>query len=83
MFYCGLRSGEAVALEVEDFTFFRDGSATVKIRRSKTDQGGVGAVVALAPDGARRVVAWLEVSGIQSGPVFRGVRSRWDGSPVC
>jgi hypothetical protein len=33
-----------VALDVEDFSFFSDGSGRVLIRRSKTDQVGEGSV---------------------------------------
>ncbi len=82
LFYSGLRAGEAIALRVEDVTIYPDGNGTLHIRRSKTDQGGVGATVALPADGVRRVVEWLMVSGIESGPLFRGVRSRWDGTPI-
>jgi hypothetical protein len=44
------RRSELVALDVEDFSFFSDGSGRVLIRRSKTDQVGVGSVAYLSPD---------------------------------
>ena len=82
MFYAGLRAGEAGALRVEDFTFFNYKTAQVKVRRSKTDQGGVGAVLPLPEAAVRRIEAWLVEAQISQGSVFRGVRNQWDGSPA-
>jgi hypothetical protein len=36
------RRGELVALDLENFTFWPDGTGRVLIRRSKTDQAGEG-----------------------------------------
>jgi hypothetical protein len=43
------------------------------IRRSKTDQAGVGASAYLALDALRHLRAWLDAAGIGQGPLFRRV----------
>jgi integrase len=72
------RRSELVALDVADLTFTARGVEVV-IRRSKTDQEGAGRTVAI-PFGAsaetcpvRALRAWLDASGITSGPIFRSV----------
>ncbi len=76
-----LRRSELVALERRDIDVRREG-LVVTVRRSKTDQEGAGRKVDL-PYGShpetcpvRAYVAWLELSGDSSGPVFRHV-DRW------
>ncbi|MXY87617.1 MAG: tyrosine-type recombinase/integrase [Dehalococcoidia bacterium] len=49
MFEGGLRIGETAALTWGDITQEPDGSGRVRIRRSKADQEGKGAVVAISP----------------------------------
>ena len=67
------RRSELVALNVEDLEFCDDG-VRVKIRKSKTDQEGLGATIAITrgsnacPVEATR--QWLKVSGISVGPLF-------------
>ena len=74
-FYAGLRIGEVVALRVSDILpAGPDGHAQIRVRRSKTDQGGQGAVVPFYVGGARRVAAWIEAAGFTHGPVFRAIR---------
>ena len=72
------RRSELVALDLEDCTFGKDG-LTVTLRRSKTDQDGVGRKIGI-PYGSnpetcpvRTVQAWLEMAGITSGPLFRSI----------
>ena len=67
------RRSELVGLDVEDVAFTREG-LVVTIRRSKTDQEGQGQKVGI-PYGShpstcpvRALQAWLEASGITSGP---------------
>lgn len=70
-----LRRSEVVALDVEDLTFTSEG-LEVRIGRSKADQEGQGVTLGLpySPDPTvcpvRALQAWLQVSGITSGPVF-------------
>ena len=73
------RRSELVALDVADLAW-EDKGLRVTIRRSKTDQEGVGAVVAV-PEGRRltpllHLRAWLAFSGIAEGAVFRPL---WKG----
>jgi integrase len=70
------RRSELVAMDVEDFGFIEDGSGRVIIRRSKTDQAGEGSLAYLSPDTVEYVQAWLKVSGISSGAVFRRLIGR-------
>lgn len=72
------RRSELVGLDVEDSAFGKDG-LTVTLRRSKTDQDGVGRKVGI-PYGSnpetcpvRTVQAWLEGAGITAGPLFRSI----------
>lgn len=68
------RRSELVALDAGDLEPDADGSASILIRRSKTDQAGEGMTRELAPDTLRRVRAWLDAAGITDGPLFRTVR---------
>jgi site-specific recombinase XerD len=70
------RRSELVALEVADLNEAPDG-LRVRIRRSKTDQEGEGAEIAI-PRGYRlrpveAVQAWLAAAEISDGPLFRPV----------
>jgi integrase len=72
------RRSELVGLAVEDCAFGRDG-LTVTLRRSKTDQEGVGRKVGI-PYGSfpatcpvRNVQEWLTQTGITTGPLFRSI----------
>ena len=69
-----LRVGELAALQVEDIEAAEDGSGRLTIRHSKTDQEGAGAVQFIGAPTFRRVRAWMEGAGIESGPLFRRVR---------
>ena len=79
------RRSELVSLNVRDLKFTNDG-LTVTLRRSKTDQEGSGRKVGI-PYGSspetcpvRSLRAWLEASGIESGPVFRPINRLWSDS---
>jgi hypothetical protein len=70
------RRSELVALDVADLEECPEG-LRVTIRRSKTDQEGAGAVVAVCHGSIACPVAavrdWLTGAGIAKGPVFRRV----------
>jgi site-specific recombinase XerD len=73
------RRSEIVGLNVEDLVFIRDGTMTVLLRSSKTDQLGAGQLKGI-PLGkheetcpVRAVRAWLAASGITAGPLFREI----------
>ena len=50
-----------------------DGASTALIRRSKTDQTGVGEVRWLSPQTVAQLRRWLKAARIDAGPVFRPV----------
>ena len=71
---CLLRVGEVVSVRVADITAEADGSGRLTVRRSKTDQLGVGVVLYIGPPTMAALRDWLEVGEIERGPVFRRVR---------
>lgn len=77
-FASALRRGELVAINVEDVRFEREG-IVLSLRRSKTNQEGNDEEVAVlygsdpATCPVRLLQAWLDATGITSGPVFRHV----------
>jgi len=71
------RRSELVAIRVEDVRLVAEG-LVIRLRRGKTDQGGMGRDIAIphmrgncCP--VKAVVAWLAHSGITSGTLFRRV----------
>ncbi|WP_206886403.1 site-specific integrase [Alicyclobacillus mali (ex Roth et al. 2021)] len=77
------RRSELVSLNVEDVQFVREG-LVITLRRSKTDQEGEGRKVGI-PYGSfietcpvRALQAWLNATGIDSGPLFRPVSKAHD-----
>jgi integrase len=73
----GLRRSELAAIDLIDFERVREG-IILTIRRSKTDQDGVGRKIGI-PFGrtiqcpVRALERWLSIARIESGPVFRPV----------
>jgi integrase len=73
----GLRRSELAAINLVDFDRIREG-IILTIRRSKTDQDGVGRKIGI-PFGrtihcpVRALEAWLSIARIEDGPVFRSV----------
>jgi integrase len=72
------RRSELVGLDIEDCSFGSDG-LTVALRRSKTDQDGMGRKVGI-PYGAvpdtcpvRVLQAWIAQAGLGAGPLFRAI----------
>jgi integrase len=70
------RRSELVALDIADLEETDEG-LRVTIRRSKTDQEGQGATIAIVRGGAccpcRALKAWLDAAGIHEGAIFRPV----------
>jgi integrase len=78
------RRSELVGLDVDDISPPRDEGITILLRRSKTDQEGVGRKIGI-PRGKRAATcpvralqAWIlylnkSAGGVASGPLFRGV----------
>ncbi len=73
-----LRRSEICDLQFADVKFVEPHGVLLHIRKSKTDQLGEGQTVAI-PDGdlirpVKRIRAWLDSSGITSGPLFQTLR---------
>lgn len=68
------RRAEVAALRLEDLEMHEDGSATILVARSKTDQEGRGAVAYLGPQATALLRLWLDAGGISDGALFRAVR---------
>jgi site-specific recombinase XerD len=70
------RRSELVALDAGDVQFC-DGGLRVRIRKSKTDQEGEGATIAIVPGSfacpVKATRDWLKAARIKSGAVFRPI----------
>ncbi len=73
-YYCGLRRAEIAGLQVDHVQFLEDGTGTLKVAKSKTDQTGIGAVIHLPKRAASLLVDWIEAAGISDGHIFRSIR---------
>ena len=69
-----LRVSEIAALTVADVQVQSDGSGTVTIHASKTDQEGRGHTRYLGAPTVAAVQRWMQASGISAGPLFVRVR---------
>jgi len=67
------RSGELVALYLEDATFYPDGTGRVLIRRSKTDQSGEGSTAYLSRATVECLETWIRAASLSNGPLFRRI----------
>jgi site-specific recombinase XerD len=65
------RRSELVALNLENVTFMPNGSGTILIRRSKTDQEGQGSTGYLSRETVKWLRVWLESAAIKEGAIFR------------
>jgi integrase len=81
------RRSEIVNLDLTDVEFSRDG-LTITLRRSKTDQQGIGRKIGV-PYGSnpetcpvRVLQSWIEQAGITSGPLFRAINRHAQLQPV-
>jgi integrase len=72
----GCRRSELVSILIEDIDRADDGSGTVLLRKTKTDQEGAGHVRYLAPDTLTFIDAWLDAARIETGFLFRAVAGR-------
>ena len=68
-----LRRSELVALQVVDMAVDTTESATLLVRRGKSDPDGAGAALYLHTDTVKLVRAWLAGSATTSGALFRSV----------
>ncbi len=68
------RRSELVSLTMNDLIInHEDQSLKIKLRRSKTDQDGLGRWLHLSKESQCAILDWINLSGIESGKLFRGV----------
>ena len=68
------RRSELVSLTMKDLIInYEDQSLKIKLRRSKTDQDGLGRWLHLSKESQCAIIDWINLSGIESGKLFRGV----------
>lgn len=68
------RRSELVSLTMKDLVInHKDNMLKIKLRRSKTDQDGLGRWLHLSKESQCAIVDWINLSGIESGKLFRGV----------
>ena len=73
--YSGMcRRSELIALRVEDINYDNENTMKIKLRRSKTDQDGLGRWLHINNNAQKSIEDWLEASAIVCGKLFRGVR---------
>ncbi|MDE2979464.1 MAG: tyrosine-type recombinase/integrase [Acidobacteriota bacterium] len=68
-----LRISELAAVEVEHLEAGEDGSGSLRLPRSKTDQEGEGKTLYVCRTTMAAIGAWREASGVSSGPLFRAI----------
>ncbi|ABB24731.1 tyrosine-type recombinase/integrase [Pelodictyon luteolum] len=66
------RRQELVGLRIEDLEYTEDG-AVLLLRKSKTDQYGVGHWIHLNPETACTLKAWIEAAGLTEGFILRTI----------
>jgi len=68
------RRSELVSLSMNDLIInHKDETLKIKLRRSKTDQDGLGRWLHLSKEAQSAILDWIKLSGIDSGNLFRGV----------
>ncbi len=70
------RRAELVQLRIEDLNFKPDGSGTILVRKSKTDQVARGRLAYLSAETVAHLDRWLAAANLNTGPIFRRVRGR-------
>jgi integrase len=71
-----MRCSELVRVELEHIKFDPDGSGTLHLAYSKTDQSGKGADRYLSEQSIELIKTWCRRANIQEGLLFRSVNSR-------
>jgi integrase/recombinase XerD len=67
------RRSELTSLRIEDLAPRPDGSGLLVLRRSKTDQEGVGFQIILSKTCVQTIHTWLDRAELDSGPILRSV----------
>jgi site-specific recombinase XerD len=68
------RRSELVSLSMNDLVInHQDQTLKIKLRRSKTDQDGLGRWLHLSKEAQQAILSWVNVADIKNGKLFRGV----------
>lgn len=67
------RRSELVSLSIEDISYTEKDLIKIKIRRSKTDQDGLGRWLHLGKESQNAIIEWIDAAKINSGKIFRGI----------
>lgn len=69
------RRSELVSLSMKDIVINRETKTLkIKLRRSKTDQDGLGRWLHLGQEAQDTILSWIDEAKIEDGKLFRGVR---------
>ena len=69
------RRSELVSLNIDDAIIdTKNMSFKIKLRRSKTDQDGIGRWLYLSDMAQQALLAWIDTSNIGTGKLFRGIK---------
>ena len=69
------RRSELISLRIEDIEWLSEETASILLRKSKTDQHGSGKWIHLSTKTTHALHQWLSAAKINEGLIFRGVRS--------
>ena len=69
------RRSELVSLHIDDAIIdTKNKTFKIKLRRSKTDQDGIGHWLHLSNASQQAILTWIEASNIATGKIFRGIK---------
>ena len=68
------RRSEIVSLDIEDI-IYSNNHIKIRLRKSKTDQDGLGKTLEISEKTKEYLLKWLEQSNLKSGKIFRGVKN--------
>ena len=68
------RRSELVSLRIDDLVLGSDGTSSILLRDSKTDQTGEGCVINIGHRTTSAIRDWLAESKLTEGPLLRGIR---------
>jgi integrase len=68
------RRSEVASLDVSD-VINKDGQIKIYLRKSKTDQDGLGKLISINNETQKNLLVWLQESRLISGKLFRGIKN--------
>jgi site-specific recombinase XerD len=68
------RRSEIVSLDMEDIIYSND-QMKIRLRKSKTDQDGLGQIIEISHESKMHLINWLQQSKLTSGYLFRGIKN--------